>query len=163
MENLNVVGKMNPAAVYFVFDHVGKKILGSEYHFKKAGIPGSMQYEALMERMAAQPSYKLSPIPAKKKVARKQTYAGLTLALMEKYIAIQENSEKLSAEFAQMKADKARYPAIKSWFLDAFPGFDVKRSEAEIREHNLNTYKAVIRRVQPKVLKALEKAKAANE
>lgn len=154
---------MNPAAVYFVFDHVGKKILGSEYHFKKAGIPNTPQYEALMERMSAQPSYKLSPIPAKKKVARKQTYAGLTLALMEKYIAIQENSEKLSAEFAQMKADKAHYPAIKSWFLDAFPGFDVKRSEAEIREHNLNTYKAVIRRVQPKVLKALEKAKAANE
>lgn len=163
MNTQNVVASAKSSTVYFIYDHIEKKICGSEYHFKKAGVPASEQYKALMACMEAQPTYQLAPIAAKKKVEKKQTYAGLTLALMEKYIAIQENSEKLSAEFAQMKADKARYPAIKSWFLDAFPGFDVKRSEAEIREHNLNTYKAVIRRVQPKVLKALEKAKAANE
>lgn len=163
MENLNVVGKMNPAAVYFTFDHVGKKILGSEYHFKKAGIPGSVQYEALMKRMAAQPNYKLSPIPAKKKVEKKQTYAGLTLALMEKYIAIKENSEKLMAEFEKMKTDKACYPTVKSWFLEAYPGFDVKRAETEIREHKLRSYKKVVRTIQPRVVKALEMAQAANK
>ena len=162
MENLNV-GKMNPAAVYFVFDHVGKKILGSEYHFKKAGIPNTPQYSALMNRMAEQPNYKLTPIPAKKKVANKQTYAGLTVALMEKYIAIQKDNEKLNAEFAQMKSDKARYATMKSWFLDHFSDFNVKRAEAAIRAHELNTYKAIICKVQPKVVKALEMARAANE
>lgn len=162
MEKLNV-GKMNTAAVYFVFDHVGKKILGSEYHFKKAGIPGSMQYEALMERMAAQPDYTLSPIPAKKKVEKKQTYAGLTLALMKQYIAIKENNEKLMAEYEKMVEDKACYPTVKSWFLEAYPGFDVKRAETEIREHKLRSYKKVIRKVQPRVIKTLEMAQAANQ
>lgn len=163
MDALNV-GKMNPAAVYFIFDHVGKKILGSEYHFKKAGIPGSAQYAALMARMEAQPTYKLSPIPAKKKVEKKQTYAGLTLALMKQYIAIKENNERLMTEFEKMREDKACYPTVKSWFLEAFPGFEVNRAKTEIREFKLRNYKKVVRMtVQPRVIKALERAQAANQ
>lgn len=163
MENQSVVGKMNPAAVYFTFDHVGQKILGSAFHFKKAGIPGTMQYEALMERMKAQPTYTLAPIPAKTKATKKQTYAGLTTALMAEYIGIQTNSEKLTAEFEQMVADKTRYPVMKSWFLDTFKGFDVKKAEATIRAHKLITYKAKVRKVLPKVKSALDFPKGANE
>ena len=45
---------VRPAATaFFTFDHFNKKIVGSELNFKKSGVPGSAQYNALMEAMAA--------------------------------------------------------------------------------------------------------------
>ncbi|MBR5570551.1 MAG: hypothetical protein IKW10_06635 [Oscillospiraceae bacterium] len=152
-----------PATVYFTFDHIQKKIVGSEYHFKKAGIPDSPQYKALMSAVESQPTYALLSVASKRKVENKRTYAGLNAPLMEKYIAIQPNSEKLQAELEKMNTDKAHFSAKKSWFIDAFPGFDVRRAEAEIREHKLSTYKGIVRKVMPKAKASLEIPKAVNQ
>ncbi len=76
---------------FFTFDHLKKTIIGSEINFKRAGIPGSVQYKALMNVMALRPDYTLAPIPAKKKTEKKQTYAGLTFDLMREFVEIKGN------------------------------------------------------------------------
>ena len=110
---------------YFTFDHVGERIVGSEFNFKMSGNPLKPQYNALMTAMAMQPNYTLDPIPSKKKVEKKQSYEGLTISLMEEYLNLVFDGE-LAAEartqFAAMKAKKEQrelsYPTIKSWFLE---------------------------------------------
>ena len=71
------------AAAFFTFDHFNKKIVGSELNFKKSGNPNNPQYAALMAAMAAHPNYELSAVAPK---VKKQTYAGLTMPLMEEYL-----------------------------------------------------------------------------
>jgi len=82
----------------FVYDHINRKIIGTERNFKLAGIPNSDACKALMAVKAGQPTYSLFPIPSKKKVAKKQTYAGLTRDLITEYVGIFGNDAKMLSE-----------------------------------------------------------------
>ena len=150
-------------AIYFTFDHIGKRIRGSEASFKKAEIFGTAQYEALMEAMERHPSYTLTPIPAAKKVEKKQSYKGLTSELIAEYIETFGN-EAQKAEHAKMVDDNEHYPAIKSWFLDYFRvGFTVEKAKREIANRKLNTKKATVRKaVKANLTKAAAAADAAS-
>ena len=109
------------APKFFRFNLLSDTIEGSEFNFKKAGNPASEQYAELMMMKVIQPSFKFAPIASTKKVEKKQTYAGLTLALMADYIRIVA-TEQIKAEFNHMVEDKKiAYPTIKSWFLDKYP------------------------------------------
>lgn len=134
--------------IYFTCNHVGKTIDGTEYHFKKASIPGTPQYNQLMARMAAHPTYTLKPISTKK-VSEKRTYAGLNGKLIEAYISIQKDSEQLLAEHKALIDAEVGFPTVKSWFLEKYPKFNVNKAEKEISAHKLNERKAVIRKVKP--------------
>ena len=147
------------ATTCFTFDHIGKKILGSEFNFKMSGNPAKPQYEALMNAMERHPNYTLSPIISTKKVAQKKTYAGLTLKLMQDYIDMVDN-ELNKATLNQMIAEKNTYPTIKSWFLEEFKDFNVKKAEREIAKQTLERTKATVRKV---VRANLEKAKPVIE
>ena len=72
MSNVNATTK-SASATYFTYDHFNHKIIGSELNFKKSGIPGSAQYNALMTAMERHPNYSLSAVVPK---VKKQTYAG---------------------------------------------------------------------------------------
>ena len=80
------------SAIYFTYDHFGKKIVGSELNFKKSGNPNNPQYAALMAAMAAHPNYELTPVAPK---VKKQTYAGLTCELMREYVEIKGTAAQL--------------------------------------------------------------------
>ena len=141
---------------YFTFDHVGERIVGSEFNFKMSGNPTKPQYNALMAAKAMQPTYKFAPIAStKKKVDKKQTYAGLNFELMMDYVEVKGN-EVQKAEFEQHVNDGDSYPTIKSWFLDNFKaGFTVEKAKREIAECRLNAKKAKVRTVvKAKVVKA---------
>ena len=99
----NVTARTTTSA-YFTYDHINKRIVGTDINFSKAGIDDSVQYKALMAAMARHPDYTLFPIATPKKV--KQTYKGLTLPLMESYLAIYEGelADEARAKFAEMKA-----------------------------------------------------------
>lgn len=142
------------AAAFFTFDHFNKKIVGSELNFKKSGVPGSTQYNALMEAMAAHPNYELSAVAPK---VKKQTYAGLNCELITEYVELFGN-EAQKAELDQMVNDNEAYPAIKSWFLDYFKcGFTVEKAKREIAHHKLNARKATVRKaVRVKVSPSVE-------
>ena len=135
------------SATYFTFDHIKKTIIGSEFNFKMSGNPTKPQYNALMNAMAMQPSYSLSPIASEKKVQKKCTYKGLTMPLMEQYLEIytDEQADEARAKFAEMKAKKnlneMSYPTIKSWFLDLFPHFNVQKATQEIQAKKLENAK----------------------
>ena len=139
-------------AIYFTFDHFNKKIVGTEQNFKKSGISGTAQYNALMAAMKAHPNYELSAMAPK---VKKQTYAGLNFELMMDYVEVKGN-EVQKAEFEQHVNDGDSYPTIKSWFLDNFKrGFTVEKAKREIAECRLNAKKAKVRTVvKAKVVKA---------
>lgn len=131
----------------FTFDHINKQIVGTDINFQKAGIPGSDLEAELNALMEARPSYSLYPTPTEKKPAKK-TYAGLTMEVMEAYLAIYEGelAAEMRVEFAKMKAKKAAkkmsYPTIKSWFLDQFPHINVNKAKKAIQDHKLKEAKA---------------------
>lgn len=131
----------------FTYDHVNQKIVGTDINFQKAGIPGSALEKELISRMEARPAYGFTIIPTEKKPA-KRSYAGLTMELMEDYLAIWDNelAEVARSKFAEMKAKKEKkemsFAFIKSWFLDLFPKFDVKKARAEIKANRQEKAKA---------------------
>ena len=131
---------------YFTFDHVGERILGSEFNFKMSGNPNKPQYNALMAAKAMQPTYQFAPIAStKKKVDKKQTYKGLNFELMMDYVEFKGNDVQ-KAEFQAIVDDNASYPTIKSWFLDNFKaGFTVEKATREIAQHKLGERKAKVR------------------
>ena len=128
-------------AIYFTFDHFNKKIVGTEQNFKKSGISGTAQYDALMAAMKAHPTYELS---AKAPNVKKQSYKGLNFDLMMDYVEI-KGSDIQKAEFQAIVDDNATYPTIKSWFVDNFKvGFTVEKAQREIAQHKLSARKAKV-------------------
>ena len=130
MSNIITFSASTKTAAYFTFDHINKTIIGSEYNFKMSGNPLKPQYNALM-------------------TAKKQSYEGLTISLMEEYLNLVyegELAEEARKQFAAMKAKKEQrelsYPTIKSWFLDLFPKFNVNKAKAQISEKKLENNKA---------------------
>ena len=146
---MSTINNASKPANYFTFDHIGKKIVGSEFNFKKSGDDSTPQYEALMAAMERHPNYTLSAIPSKKKVGKKRSYEGLNMSLMEEYLNIVyegELAEVARAKFAEMKTKKENkemtFATIKSWFLDLFPKFDVDKAKKEIKAKKLASAKA---------------------
>lgn len=144
MSTINSSSKntVRSAAAFFTFDHFNKKIVGSELNFKKSGIPGSAQYNALMAAMDAHPNYTLSAVAPKKE---KQSYKGLNSPLVTEYVEIKGNEEQ-KAELQQLIDNNEAFPTIRSWFLDNFKaGFTVEKAKREIAEYKLNARKARVR------------------
>ena len=131
----------------FTYNHITKKIVGTDINFQKAGIPGSALEKELLARMAGQPTYTFEVIATEKKPA-KRSYEGLTMDLMEGYLAIYEGelAEEMRAEFAKMKTEKEEkkmaFATIKSWFLDQFPRFNVNKAKLAIKAKKLENAKA---------------------
>ena len=127
----------------FTYNHITKKIVGTDVAFAKAGIPGSALEKELLARMEGQPTYTFEVIETVKKPAKK-TYAGLTMEVMEAYLAVYQGelAVEMRAQFAEMKNKKEKYPTIKSWFLDLFPHFNVNKAKTAIKADNLEKKKA---------------------
>ena len=146
MKNENVVE--NATTPCFTYDHINHKIVGTELNFRKSGIPGSAQDVELMARLAEHPNYTYLMIPAKEK----NSYKGLTCPLMAEYLEMTKQ-EVLSATLKKMRDDGVGFPAIKSWFLDLFPHFNVSKAKREICDYRLGRVKT-----KYKVVKAEPKA-----
>lgn len=130
--------KATITTTYFTFDHINKKIIGTELNFKKSGNPGSEQDKELMARIAEHPNYDFKVIkPAKEK----NSYKGLKRELMYDYIDC-FGSEEMMEKFLQMKEDGTAFATMKSWFLDLFPKFNVEKAKKEIRQYRLGHVKA---------------------
>lgn len=133
---------------YFTFDHITRKIVGTELNFKKSGIPGSKQDKELMARVKEHPNYTFCVIKPKKE---KNSYKGLKRELMFDYIEC-FGSDEMMDKYNEMKNEGTGFPAIKSWFLELFPKFNVEKARKEIRQHRLIEVKA-----KYKVVKAAPK------
>ena len=85
--------------------------------------------------------------PKKKSDKPKRTYYGMDFKFMEKYIAIQKNSEQLMVEYKAVKkfaedAHLSVYPTTKKWFLGEFDpdgeGFDMAKAKEEIKQFGMD-------------------------
>ena len=145
MKAINTTANSVRSAAYFTVDHFKHQIIGNEQNFKKSGIIGSAQYDALMNAMAAHPTYTLTVKTSEKKVEKKQTYKGLTTDLMREYVKIKGTPAQLE-ELDNLIDNNEAYPTIKSWFLDYFKcGFTVEKAKELIARHKLNARKAKVR------------------
>lgn len=130
--------KATASAVYFTFDHINRKIDGTEENFKLSGIPGSAQDLALMACLKEHPDYDYRIVKLHKE---KRSYKGLKRELMYDYIDCFGSAEMMK-KFQDMKNDGTGFPAMKSWFLDQFPKFNVEKARKEIQKHRLGNVKA---------------------
>ena len=131
-------------AARFVINFVDKTITGTKASFAKAGKGDGAIYEELASKIAAHPDFTLKVKEQKKRsVKAKQTYDGLNFPLMEKYIAIQDNSEDLMLAYNGAKkmakdTGSSVYPFVKKWFLGQFKDFDVAEAKSAITDYRLN-------------------------
>lgn len=128
----------------FVIDFVKKTITGTKASFDKAGKGEGAIYEELAAKVAAHPDFELIVKEQKKRSNKaKQTYDGLNFDLMEKFIAIQDDSESLMRAYEGAKkmakdTGSSVYPFTKKWFLGQFESFDVAEAKKAISDHNIS-------------------------
>lgn len=91
---------------------------------KCASIAGSEEYRRLQAVRLDYPTFSVVRRSIKK-APTKETYAGLTFAYMENYIASHANAEQIKKVYDELRligaCHKVSYPTIKKWFLETYP------------------------------------------
>ena len=116
----------------FAINFAENTIVASKTTLKKASIPNSAEYKALMKLMKQNPTFTVAEKEIKK-AEGKNTYKGLDKAFVEKYISIQINADDLNKQYAKA-AEMGKFPLIRKWFLDTFKDFDMATAKIEIEQ-----------------------------
>ena len=105
-------------------DFTKNEIIMSRHFEKCASIAGSEEYRRLQLVRQDYPTFSVVRRSIKK-APSKETYAGLTFAYMENYIATHANAEQIKKVYDELRligaCHKASYPTIKKWFLETYP------------------------------------------
>jgi hypothetical protein len=110
-------------------DFTKNRIMMDRTFAEKCRDTRSAEYEHLQRVRQDYPEFTVQRREINKNTS-KETYAGLTYAYMERYIATHENEETLEAVLAEYNELRLisechkrsrRYPTIKKWFLDKYP------------------------------------------
>lgn len=133
---------------HFTVDFFTKTISATKTAFNRASKGISPYYEELTTLMKTHSDYELVVKEPKKKTRKpKATYFGMDYDFMERFIAIQKNSDVLLSEFKSVKAyaeaiSSSPYPTMKRWFLREFnadgEGFDMDKAWEEIRQAEMD-------------------------
>ena len=116
----------------FAVNFAENTIIASKTTLKKASIPNSAEYKALMKLMKKHPSLTIAEKEIKKAVG-KETYEGLNKAFIEKYISIKSNAKELNEQYAKA-TEMGKFPLVRKWFLNTFKNFDMTAAKEEIEE-----------------------------
>ena len=116
----------------FAIDFANNAIVASKTTLKKASIPNSAEYKALMKLMKQNPTFTVTE-KAIKEATGKKTYKGLDKAFVEKYISIQTNADDLNKQYAKA-SEMGKFPLVRKWFLNTFKNFDMETAKAEIEQ-----------------------------
>ena len=105
-------------------DFTKNEIIMSRSFEKCASIAGSEEYRRLQAVRLDYPTFVVVRRSIKK-APTKETYAGLTFAYMENYIASHANAEQIKKVYDELRligaCHKVSYPTIKKWFLETYP------------------------------------------
>ncbi len=122
----------------YSIDHARRAIIITKEFAKRAANITTKEYRELTSFHRDFPDYTIERRTAEI-IKKKETYKGLTLDGMKKYIEAQDvaqnnNGEGLKA-FEAIKAyhtptgkDKPSYPKVKAWFLKTYPAY-VKKDD----------------------------------
>ena len=105
-------------------DFTKNEIIMSRSFEKCASIAGSEEYRRLQLVRQDYPTFSVVRRNIKK-APTKETYAGLTYAYMESYIAVHDNADANMKIYGELRligaCHKISYPTIKKWFLETYP------------------------------------------
>ena len=116
----------------FTVNFAENTIIASKTTLKKAGVPNSPEYKALMKLMKQNPTFTIAEKDIKEATGKK-TYEGLNKAFIEKYISIQSNAADLKEQYEQA-AKMGKFPLIRKWFLNTFKNFDMDKAKDAIEK-----------------------------
>lgn len=128
----------------FTIDFFEGKIRGLKASFDKAAKGFGSEYEELIAKMEAHPSYELEVVKATK---TKRTYDGMNTKFIKDYISTLSNAKEMMAEYdAVQKMAKncgtSAYPMTKKWFLGKFATedapFDMDAAKEQITNYRLS-------------------------
>lgn len=107
----------------YTINHEAKTITITRDFAKRSGIINSDEYKLFVQFRTDYPEYKVLKRTADTNKS-KNTYNGLTLEKMEKYLETRSNADEALAAFeaakAYYKGQSAYYAKIKKWFLDNY-------------------------------------------
>ena len=105
-------------------DFTKNEIIMSRQFEKCASIAGSEEYRRLQLVRQDYPNFSVVRRSIKK-APTKVTYAGLTYAYMEAYIAGHDQDGTIKKVYDELRligaCHKVSYPTIKKWFLETYP------------------------------------------
>ena len=116
----------------FAVNFAENTIIASKTTLKKASIPNSPEYKALMKLMKQNPTFTVETKVIKEATGKK-TYEGLNKAFIEKYISIQTNAKELNEQYAKA-SEMGKFPLVRKWFLNTFKNFDMVAAKEEIEQ-----------------------------
>lgn len=134
----------------FAYDFVNNTIVASKTTLKKASVPNSPEYKALMKLMKQNPRFTVVEKQIKEATG-KQTYKGLTEAFIKSYISIQENAVELTKQFEEAKK-MGKFPLVRRWFLDKFKNFNMETAKEELKKATIKKVISISAGQQEKVL-----------
>ena len=110
--------------MFFKTNYLTKTIEGTKSAFDKASKGTGEMFEELERLIRLHPEYQCVVVKPKVNI-NKQTYDGLNIKFMERFIMTQMRSDEFMAEFERVKAyanatQKVAFPFIKKWFLNKF-------------------------------------------
>ena len=105
-------------------DFANDKIVMTTTFAKKCQNTASAEYAQLQSVRRDYPTFAVTTRKIKSN-PNKETYAGLTFAYMENYIASHANAEQIKKVYDELRligaCHKVSYPTIKKWFLETYP------------------------------------------
>ena len=139
----------------FAIDFANNTIVASKTTLKKASIPNSAEYKALMKLMKQNPTFTVAEKEIKK-AEGKNTYKGLDKAFVEKYISIQDNADDLNKQYAKA-SEMGKFPLVRKWFLNTFKDFDMAAAKEEIEKAILKEIASVVEKKNITITKPEQK------
>ena len=107
-----------------IVDFVKQEIIMSRSFEKCASKVGTEEYQRLQMVRNDYPNFTVVRKHIKKSPT-KETYAGLTYAYMEAYIANHDHADANMKVYMELRligaCHKVSYPTIKKWFLETYP------------------------------------------
>ena len=116
----------------FAVNFAENTIVATKTTLKKASIPNSPEYKALMKLMKQNPTFTVTEKVIKEAIG-KQTYEGLNKAFIEKYISIQSNAKELNEQYAKA-SEMGKFPLVRKWFLNTFKNFDMDAAKEAVEQ-----------------------------
>lgn len=116
----------------FTVSFAENTIIATKTTLRKASIPNSPEYKALMKLMKQNPMFAVCEKEIKTPTG-KTTYKGLNTAFIQQYISIQPDSEVLRAQY-EKAAEMGKFPLVRKWFLNTFENFNMESAKKELIE-----------------------------
>lgn len=116
----------------FAINFAEHTIVATKTTLKKASIPNSPEYKALMKLVKQNPACTVAEKPKESSTVKK-TCKGLNKAFIKEYLSIQENADELTRQYDKA-LELGQFRQARKWFFDTFKNFDMDAAKKEMEQ-----------------------------